>query len=1282
MGRRERPLEPTEGPVPRFAYELRKLRRQAGGITYREMAAKAHYSAATLAQAAAGERLPSLPVALAYVRACDGDPEEWTEQWRRAEREVTAQALAGTDEAEAPYLGLARFGTDDRERYFGRDRLIDELAELVDKRPVTLLVGASGSGKSSLLRAGLIPRLRTARPPHARPSAIRILTPGPHPAGTHAPLLAPEAMRNGCGGGAEAVVIVDQFEELFTLCADPAERARFVDLLLTAAAAGPGARIVLALRADFYGHCARHRLLADAVKDSVKLVTPMGPDELRDAIVKPAATEGLLVERALTARIIEEVADEPGGLPLMSHALLEIWRRRRGRTLTESAYDAAGGIQGAIAHTAETLYGGLTPRQAVVARDLLLRLVTPGQGAPDTRRPTDPGAFIAGHPAEAAVVLERLARARLITLDEDVVDLAHEALLTSWPRLRDWIAEDRERLRQQHLLADAAAGWESLDRDPGALYRGARLATAEEHFTHAPRGTGGLTSVEKEFLAESVAARHRERQRGRRRTTALAGVLVLALVAGLVAWQQNRTGERRRVESEARRIAAVAASLRQSDPVTSMRLSRAAWDLAELPETRSALLSGMAQKERDTFTDPDNAVGTMRRLSTDGRTLVSVGARQVTEWDVGTQRRKAVMPGMGAELERAGVLRGDARSLAVFTDSQVALWDLADGRRAGTPLGTANAGAEMAPSGRTLITYDTGEHGYGIRLHDMSTGRALLTLRERRDPHGIVPPTTHWAQTTSSLGRLQQERRTAVEDKAFPDAAVSADDSRVALCVPGKRLQLWDISERRRLRTPWAPGVTTEQCLKESVQFSPDGDHLALTTGTGVRIWAITAGMEQQEIRHTGLKQVSFSPDGEFLAGWDGAEILLWRLASAGAPVFRYSLSGETVMDLRVDPEAGWIRYLGGPAGSWGPSAYTLDLGEAGTGRWRPRRLIAAAFSPDGATLATAHLAADERTLHIRTLDGRTGEPLSEVLDAPCRAKRAFGPPESYCRPMMAFDSTGARLLHAVRTSSADERAKWHATLWDTVRRRAVDSFDATKAVGQSAGGIAFGPHDRSLLLSDAPGPGSATRVWDLRDRTSVKTIPDVTAPALAMNPAGTLLVNSHGQAVELPSGTRPPAARSPGRATALAFSADGRHLAVGEGSGRATLWDGRLERRLGVLSTPGTATDEYVSALAFSRDGTMLAVASDQGAIQLWDTASNQPIGSALPSAGDTVLSLSFAADGDTLYAAGAHVPFQKYDISTGRAVETVCRRARGGLSRSDWADYVREVPYRETCP
>ncbi|MGO4758280.1 hypothetical protein AB4212_58390, partial [Streptomyces sp. 2MCAF27] len=244
-----------------------------------------------------------------------------------------------------------------------------------------------------------------------------------------------------------------------------------------------------------FGHCAEHRELAEACRDATLLIGPMTSDELRDVIVKPATAAGLVVERSLTARLIAEVDGEPGGLPLLSHVLLEAWRRRKGRTLAEATYDAVGGVRGAVARTAEDVYARLTPAQASLARRVLLRLITPGEGAQDTRRGvdraeldwSDPDTTTPSDtttadttPADTTAVLDRLARARLITLDENTVDLAHEALITAWPRLRGWVAEDRERLRTHRQLTEAARAWEELRRETGALYRGTRLAVARE----------------------------------------------------------------------------------------------------------------------------------------------------------------------------------------------------------------------------------------------------------------------------------------------------------------------------------------------------------------------------------------------------------------------------------------------------------------------------------------------------------------------------------------------------------------------------------------------------------------------------------------------------------------------------------------------------------------------------------------------------------------------------------------------------------------------------------
>jgi hypothetical protein len=254
------------------------------------------------------------------------------------------------EDAAPPYRGLGRFEPVDRELFFGRERLLDELLELVCGHRFAVVFGASGSGKSSLLRAGLIPRFQERIAEQGRPGVIRILTPGARPAATYGHLLAPDE------GEPESWVVVDQFEEVFTLCRDRAERARFIGLLLAARDPASRLRVVVAVRADFYARCAEHRELADALRGAGLLVGPMTADELREAVIRPAQTAGLLVERELTATIVEEVLDRPGGLPMLSHALLETWRRRRSRMLTLAAYEAAGGVRGAIAATADEAY--------------------------------------------------------------------------------------------------------------------------------------------------------------------------------------------------------------------------------------------------------------------------------------------------------------------------------------------------------------------------------------------------------------------------------------------------------------------------------------------------------------------------------------------------------------------------------------------------------------------------------------------------------------------------------------------------------------------------------------------------------------------------------------------------------------------------------------------------------------------------------------------------------------------------------------------------------------
>ncbi|MBD0710688.1 MULTISPECIES: ABC transporter ATP-binding protein [unclassified Streptomyces] len=549
MGRNENPLDPSASPVAELADALRRLRRAAGSPPYHRMAQRCSYSVATLSRAAAGKQLPTLAVLLAYVEACGGDPGDWEARWHR-----TAEALAVRHPGlgSPPYKGLARFDHTDQALYFGRERLVDELWALTRERRVSALTGPSGSGKSSLLRAGLVPRARGWEEGPRRPAAIRLVTPGEHPFTTHGPLLAPAD-----GRPSAVLLVVDQFEELFTVCHDPDERTKFLRALLADRDPAAGHRVVLGIRSDFVPRCLEHPRLAPVLREASLPVTRMDAAEVREAIIGPARAHGLVVERALTVRLTADAAEVGYALPLLSHALLETWRRRQGRTLTLEAYERAGGLRGAIAQSAEGVYARLDGERARIARQVLLRMITPGAGgAPDTRRSVTRAELESlGGGRETHEILEALTRARLIVSDGTLVTLAHETLIDAWPRLGDWIGQDREGLRFQRWLTEAADAWDAVGREPGVRISPVRLARLDAHVPHAGR-TGlaslkgrrplegrtsleGLTPLEAAFLAAGLAT-HRRTLRARRTTRTLAFLLAASTTVAAAALRRQR----------------------------------------------------------------------------------------------------------------------------------------------------------------------------------------------------------------------------------------------------------------------------------------------------------------------------------------------------------------------------------------------------------------------------------------------------------------------------------------------------------------------------------------------------------------------------------------------------------------------------------------------------------------------------------------------------------------------------------------------------------------------
>ncbi|MDX3589113.1 nSTAND1 domain-containing NTPase [Streptomyces europaeiscabiei] len=1242
MGRPELPVDPAAGPVQRLAHDLRELRRAAGNVSYRAMAKKAGFSVTTLAKAASGERLPSMAVLRAYVRACgEEDPTAWEMRWAEAE------ALAGEERQEdadvaPPYRGLARFEPDDRELFFGRDRMVDELSEQTCGSPFAVVFGASGSGKSSLLRAGLIPLLREKIAQEGRTAVLRILTPGARPATTYGHLLAPEPDDPECW------VVVDQFEEVFTLCRDRAERDRFLDLLLAARDPGSRLRVLISVRSDFYARCAEHPRLAEALHRSGLLVRPMTADELREAVIGPAQAAGLIVERTLTARIVEEVLDEPGGLPMLSHALLETWRRRKGRMLTLAAYEAAGGVRGAIAASAEEAYGELSPAQAHAARHLLLRMVEPGQGNADTRRPLAREEMAGWQDPEVRAVAGRLTRARLLTTDDDGVQLAHEALITCWPRLREWIEADRERLRHHRQLTDAARTWLQHDRDPGTLYRGTRLARAEELFTDDDRGYDGLTSEETAFLAAAAEQRATEeraaaraRRRSRTLTASLCAVLAVALVVGLTAVRLRQDSEKQTTDTAARRVAAVADALRTTDPRTAMLLGVAAWRLSPLPESRRALLGALAQRELGDFTDPAPGDEPARFLDSSGRTLLSTSDNTTwRRWDVDTHRRIASGPVPHGSILAAGP---GGRVLVIYTTGRnQRLWDTRTRRWIGDPLPLRDT-VSFGASGRNYLVRSPDDDRAG--LYSLTDG--------------------HLVFRTPSAGRGEL-------------AHAAADDDRLlAVCPRGRAPQVWDTSTRTVRRGAWtnARGVCGDTTL-----LGLTGDRLLALAGGRVRVWDTASGRELADVAHQGAESAVVSADGSFLATGGGQEIRVWRLPSGGLPVFRHSLDNETLSGLAFDSTRPLLRYLEGG------TVHTLDLAPTLTRAWRASPLAGVRISPDGRTLATAERIGDRYVFRLRnTGDGRLLRTLPDPSPPVFRTGIPTVPADA-TEPLLSFSPDGGVFAYGVSAPGWDTVPQ-RLTVWDVAAGRAKTTVDLATASAMPPDAIALGPGGRTLLIARLTADGFVNETWDTTRRRRTTLLPDPAGRHLAVSRDGGLLVTDN-RVVR--------AGRSHAHDLvqhddigAIAFAPDGSGLAAGDATGRVAVWDADVRHRAGILRNvflapvdPSSDSAETITALAFSPDGSTLAVGGDAGTVQLWDIATRQPLGPSLPTPGGSVDTLAFSPDSTTLYAGGVHVPLQRYVVDPDRAVSLVCSRAGNTeLTRAQWRTYVPDRPYRRVC-
>lgn len=1141
--RGERPLEYGDSALLRFAADLRRLRAGAGQVSYRELAARSHYSTTTLSDAAGGRKLPTLDVTLAYVRGCRGDEEEWRRRWHEVAAEVVRSRPAPADSSgAAPYVGLSAFQPEDAKLFFGRDTVVEAMLARLERQRFVALFGASGEGKSSVLRAGLLPAIR--------PKPAVLFTPGPSPIEECAIRLAAltqrtpgslytdlctdprnlhRLIRHTVDHG-ELLMIVDQFEEIFTLCQDKEERSAFVTMLLTAAQTETSrARVVLGVRADFYPHCARHPELVRALTDAQLLLGAMTTEDLRQAIIRPAVAADCAVETALVAAVVGDAGGRTGALPFVSHALLETWRRRRGNTLTLSGYHAAGGISSALAQTADAVFDGLTVDQQSLARQLFLRLTALGEGTEDTKRRITRDELDTDNGTDT--VLQLLAGARLITLGENTVEITHEALFRAWPKLQSWLSENRDGLRTHRQLTEAAKGWDELGRDPGTLYRGTRLTLTVEWAT---RDSPSLTARERAFLDESIAADRRERQASRRRArqlrwvAALLAVLLIHAVAGMsVAIQQRDAVAAASLMTQSHQLAALAAAYSGRDDEQCIRSAVQAYQTYPTVEARSQLLSAAAHAGRWL---------PYASISPDGT-------------------RMAVTSNSGLQVLSTATLAKTAE-LSV-------------------PLGAFHTVPTFSPDGRLLVVSNRLDQTF---LWDTSRrSRKLLSSRDQFwyvvfSPDStmlatIGPTITVWDTTT------QKKVASLVVSARHRTVAFAPDNKTLAVVGELGKVELWDVRTLTH-----NVDLASHAVEIHDVVFASNGDLLAAADAAGdVTLWDTTTGkLITTAARHEGgASAVAFRRDGKVLAsaGADGS-INLWD----------------------VEQRVNMARFTPGPA-DFGPGDY---LGLFGL-TFVDNSLVAMTGSTALRWNADQFLLADRS--EVRAVEFGSGNDLLAVRGSGTLTKWGTGPQRIAQSHSLGSNQSGVvGWFSADRTLVATTTPNAPISVWETSSGRHVT--DLQTPAHQPPTSVVFSADSRSVLAIGSDGPDL---VWSLEhpDRPTVvgRERHEVRTAAVFLPDKRHIVLGSRSSNVifhEVATGrTTGVLLGDAGKVIALALSPDGTRIATGNEEGVIILWDVASRQKITELSGHTGA----VTSLAFSPDGSKLASGSADTTTTLWDT-------------------------------------------------------------------------------
>jgi WD40 repeat protein/DNA-binding SARP family transcriptional activator len=1167
-------------------------------------------------------------------------------------RAAAPAEAAQDDEPICPYKGLASFDAVDAEYFFGRERLVAEIVARLVGTTIVGLVGPSGSGKSSTLRAGLLPALAEGVLPGSESWRQVVLRPGEHAVADLRREL------ENAGSDERLVLALDQFEELFTTHGD-AERAAYVDALVDVAESDDGRLIVvLAVRADYYGACAAHPRLARLLGESHVLVGPMRPEELARAIAEPARKAGLAVDRDLVTKLVDDVAGQPGALPLLSTALLELWQHRDGRRMRLAAYERTGGVDGAVARLAEQAYGSLSEDEQRVARRILLRLAGSEEGDAVVRRRVALDELDTARDERAARVLEVLAASRLVTVGDGTAEVAHEALLREWPRLGGWLEEDTDGRRLHRHITLAASEWDAGGRDAGEVYRGVRLSSALDW--GAEHGDE-LNTLEREFLEAGRAAGEHEVERSRRANRRLrmllAGAcvaLTVAVIAGVIALDQRGDARGAAEAADAQRLGAQAVTDDRLDHA--LLLARAGIELDESLATRGSLLSVLLRHPaalgelHDSDGWPLWALG----VSPDGRLLALGGERGVvTILDTATREQVGKPYAVVGE----GVIQQlrfspDSRTLAVVgeqrgdTPPRHAILDLLDARTGERRL---RVDLPRFPS-RTPADVVYGNVSFMPNGRDMVVQQSHVVFQD----HGYSGPPSLLYRVDARTGAVDRHGVPIGSDSS-PGLAATADGRRLFATSAGAG-ETYEI-DPRRLRV-----IRRYPIGGSSMSVRPDGRKFAIGSDDGrLRIFDPRSGaVTRLSGRHDSpLSRTFFAADGRTLvSSRDDGEVLVWDLPEgtvretysahdAGVSGLEITSDGKTLYTAGLDTRAfAWDlsgeRRLVQPFDA-GPSFVPDDGDEY------PKGL---ATSPDGKTLAVSQSDGTVILVDAETLQER-------------RSARVLGGFVA----AIAFSPDG-RLLAA---TGKDGEVR-------LVDGRTLSPVGKLTGLGSTSQALAFS-HDGRLLAA-SENFGGPVRIWDVgrRELTGVKF--RTLAPSLEFSPDGRFLALA---AFDRGFEIRDPATgevvkrlKTDDMARSVAFTPSGDVLATGTYDGMVQLWSTESWRPIG---PPLEGHNGRILSLAFTPDGRMLASGSEDGTVLLRDVETQRAIGSPLRVDPGVFVTALFSRDGSELFAVSSEERAVRVATTTEAWKQHACAVAGRDLTEDEWYDILPDRTFGPVC-